>query len=226
VIQAAASGVPLWLQITTIALAPIIGFAGVAIGAHLKTRSDRAGYLRDERRKLYVAFIHAFGSFLSMSNTETVRALQTQDPKRLAELPSSARASMIELEKLRQEVMLIGSPPVVKASGDAMIYVPAVLSQTAVSMQGGFDRDTWSEMTRFGMQAQNAFIHAAQVDLGLPTDEFLSSSPVVDPALRRRFKDSATGIVAAALAEEHAQTAAPDGSSHGARDRCDLQSGE
>jgi hypothetical protein len=40
--------VPFWLQVLSIALAPIFGFAGVAIGTFLSERNNRIAYIKDE----------------------------------------------------------------------------------------------------------------------------------------------------------------------------------
>jgi hypothetical protein len=202
----ATSAVPFWLQITAIVLAPLAGFAGIATGAYLKTRTDRADYLRDERRKVYVTFIHAFGGVISITSTVGATAIRTR--RDLAATTQSIQTGLIDLEKVRQEVELIGSRPAATAAGDALVYIAAVTSYMAAALRDGFDRESWNEVMQFGMQTQSAFLHAAQVDLGMPKDQQMPPRPGPDAALRKKLQETAKGIVEEALAEERAEKAA------------------
>ena len=55
--QGSQMNVPFWLQILSIALAPLLGFAGVAIGVAFSERNRRDAYVKEERRKVYVDYL-------------------------------------------------------------------------------------------------------------------------------------------------------------------------
>jgi hypothetical protein len=45
--------VPFWLQVASIALAPILAVVGVAVGAHLNRQREHDKWLREERLRAY-----------------------------------------------------------------------------------------------------------------------------------------------------------------------------
>lgn len=68
--SATTSQVPFWLQILSIAAAPIVGFIGVAIGAAIAERNRRAAYLIDEKKKAYLDFMDMLAKITAFWSSE------------------------------------------------------------------------------------------------------------------------------------------------------------
>lgn len=105
--------VPFWLQLGAVLLAPILGLAGVGIGAYAKEKSDRRISIRAERREVYVRFVQAATAFSSIVATDAYAGLALIDEiKRLSALRDSItrtqadrmRAVRTEHEQLMHEV--------------------------------------------------------------------------------------------------------------------------
>jgi hypothetical protein len=167
-----AAAVPFWLQIAAVVLAPVMGMLGVTAGAVLRTRTERRAYLREERRKAYVAFAHEFGALVSGVGTFATSAARTaateQDASAVSRYLDHLRSSMSSIEKLRHEIDLIGSRRAADAATNAYYVIAAVSARLAVATQGEVDADAWQRLLGQGMPVQVAFLSAAQSDLGLP----------------------------------------------------------
>ena len=67
-----ATQVPMWLQVLTLSMAPVLGFGGVAVGALLQGRSAKRARLRDDRRVTYLTFaktVHEFYQWFGLEGT-------------------------------------------------------------------------------------------------------------------------------------------------------------
>lgn len=166
--DATQSQVPFWLQILTIAMAPILGFAGVAVGVSLSARTSRIAYLRDRRREAYSSFLAELGTLVSMFGQTAPSAFRTKDGQRIHEQNVAFTAAVQRMETARHQVALIGSRDVEEASSDAFVFLAMASTTMAKSIEGTFDRGAWNDTVSFGMQVLLRFTQSAQKDLGLP----------------------------------------------------------
>jgi hypothetical protein len=72
------SSVPLWLQIVTIVLAPLLALAGVGVGARMSRAAADLQWLRNSRLQAYSAFLLACNSY-DVASRQLAESLKVGD---------------------------------------------------------------------------------------------------------------------------------------------------
>jgi hypothetical protein len=163
--------VPFWLQIASIAAAPILGFVGVAIGVFVTEHNRRAAYVIEERKKVYLDFISMLANINAFWSNEAIGVMRGDVP---ADKISGFSKPMVEaLQRSLLQIRLIGSERVFAVAQGALVYTLR-MSMTALvssSSPGKFDRRNWDKAVGTGTSLMLDFSDAARKDLGLPALE-------------------------------------------------------
>jgi hypothetical protein len=160
--------VPHWLQIVTIALAPCVGFLGVAVGAGWKNRSDQRLALRSHRQQVYTEFSRLAEKVKAHLGLRTPTVLRASKPDELLRHAQEAKDLFQELSAIVHQVNLVGSRNTAAAVAKFMAYTADGYLTLLLAARTGFDRATWNMITLRGEQATTQFRDAAAADLGVP----------------------------------------------------------
>lgn len=169
---AAATQIPFWLQLTTVIVAPLVGFVGVAVGSFLTSRHNNRSWIRDRRLEAYQALLECANELSLFAGTIAPRALRSQDPDQLYPLAQDIGQKISALIDATQRIKLIGSKATNEAASEvlaAATSLPIVLGLAAKS--DIFDRKEWTKAAMMPMVAPlQRFLWTAQRDLGTTTD--------------------------------------------------------
>jgi hypothetical protein len=171
-LAAAPTQVPLWLQVLTLGLAPVLGFVGVAVGALLQGRSAKRAKLRDDRRITYLNFAKTVREFYQWFGLEGTKSADHRAGADLREHLTEIKRMIREIETRGDEVDLIASKDAAAACRKCTLEVIAsqAIWMNAV-MTRSFDRAMWSKCNFDGSAALHEFRDAAMKDLGVPRKE-------------------------------------------------------
>lgn len=175
-----ASQVPFWLQVLTVALAPILGFIGVGAGAFIAELNRRNAYVKDERRKIYQDYLEILSQTTNYYSSEYLFAMRHAKEKGMNEAADRVSSYHERLLSAYLHVRLIGSPEAVGAASHAFSFTASAGSLTVKTLASEFNRDDWDHLIRLGLEAQSRFTEAARKDLGLPRRE-IALPPTGDP---------------------------------------------
>jgi hypothetical protein len=149
-----------------VALAPILGFAGIAVGAWQKDRSDRKNAIRTDRRKLYSQFLALSGRYSLTLGTKAATAYRTERAEKIHDVNAEMRELETEATQLIQQIDLLGS----KRAADAAYRFLELQRDFAITclltLKTGFDRDQWVDLSTKGLRIGIDFRNAALKDLG------------------------------------------------------------
>jgi hypothetical protein len=153
------------LQFFIAATAPVVGFAGVAAGAVLQARHNRALALRSHRQDVYIQFVettHAIDLLVS----ELAQAIETK------KLPSSEWLERFEkvrdnMLRLGRQIDVIGSARAIRCANRVSYSSGLFASAPIVFIVGESASGSWEELVRQLRKSINEFIVAASVDLGV-----------------------------------------------------------
>lgn len=110
---------PFWLQIASVALAPVLGLAGVLAGAALTSSGEHQRWVREERLRVYSDFVSACTTYLQAAQqVDWGIAARSADDQ--AQGREQAIAGIKSVEARREAVLLIGSGPVRDAARQAV----------------------------------------------------------------------------------------------------------
>jgi hypothetical protein len=178
--------IPFWLQIVSIAVAPILGFLGVAIGVFLTERNRRAAYILEEKKHAYLEFINMLSNVNSFWSNKFPSAARTATSGGTDDILGFSKAHVEELHRTFLQIRLFGSGPVVESAMEAFHYL-ALASVTGIQMlDKGFSSAKWNQtVVKAGIVVMSDFSAAARKDLGLrklgpKTAESASSSASAD----------------------------------------------
>src|SRR5215467_2349587 len=163
-----ATQIPFWLLVTSISLAPILGFVGVAIGAILTGRSQRRAWVSDGKHKAYQEFLAFLAQITAFYGTEFRTAVRTKNEERLSELSGARRSMLEDLHRTHLQIRLIGSPSALAAADEIHIYLGLATALSAKALKGNFENSEWDRLIKLGLDIQSEFTDAARRDLVLP----------------------------------------------------------
>lgn len=172
----ATSQIPFWLQILSIAAAPVIGFVGVAIGAVIAERNRRGAYLADEKKKVYLEFMSTLAEITTFWSNEFTVVMRKQSGAN--RMQGRSKAMVESLYRTYMQIRLLGSQDVVDAAGKSIQYTMLASITSLPMLAEGFDAREWSKVTDAGLKVMKDFSDAARKDLGLPELETNESSAV------------------------------------------------
>jgi hypothetical protein len=106
--------VPLWLQVITIVVAPVLALAGVGLGVRLSRAVEQRQWLRDSRLRSYKRYLVACNKYevASQQLQASFAAGQRADQAAARELALRAIRKVVTLQ---ESVLLLGSPDVRQA---------------------------------------------------------------------------------------------------------------
>jgi hypothetical protein len=167
------SSVPFWLQILSIALAPVFGFAGVAIGVFLSERNRHSAYIKDERLKAYRHFLETSSQVTAFFTPRFSSAVTgTRDPDKIRALVQELMTLIEKTQHAYTNLRLIGSPMAVRMAHNIFKYLHIGGNLAQEAIRGKFDQESWRKHTDEGTSLQNLFAEVARRDLGLPRNEW------------------------------------------------------
>jgi hypothetical protein len=164
--------VPFWLQILSIALAPLLGFAGVAIGVAFSERNRRDAYVKEERRKVYVDYLEATSQLTAFVTFERPKKGNPEGIEKNEAFADKAAVFMEQLQRTYMSLSVIGSPEACEAAVQAFTYLELATRLALATMRGKSLDEGWSKLGQLGTQFQDDFIDAARKDLGLRSGEW------------------------------------------------------
>jgi hypothetical protein len=150
--------VPFWLQVATVALAPILGFMGVAVGVLMKERSDRRMGLRQDRLEVYRGFLRALAELEKLVAVDGSAAYGSRDEEEKLQYLKALNASYASINALYTEIDLVGSPK-------AAVIARAVFNLDTETEGGNFDGYKVADSCR---KIISRFRNVAMRDLGVP----------------------------------------------------------
>lgn len=166
-----AQSIPFWLQMTSIILAPILGFTGVAIGVILTERHRRIAYVTSERRKAYQGYLTIATQVNWFYSNEIDHA---RDP-----LSSGLKGDHIEMQSLVTQlyncyllIKLIGSPDAIKAANAILSNVETASIAILGTADGKPIGDNLANFLGSSTRLQTKFAKVARKDLGLSPREW------------------------------------------------------
>lgn len=187
---------PFWLQVLSICPAPILGFAGVAIGAHLKDRSDRKAALSKERQEVYASYLKALAEYNHDFGTSGATAFRTGNARKVQAFMKDAAETRVKLLSLLVHIELIGSPDVVRAANDYLRHLMEDSFTQMAALRGGWDRELWNKRLLSGRVLMSNFRDAAIKNLQIPKKDRSRqlSAPEDLPDLEKRLAEFAATV--------------------------------
>jgi hypothetical protein len=162
------SSIPFWLQIASIAAAPVLGFAGIAIGIMLSERNRRTAYFIEEKKKAYLDFINTLTVIHSFWTDEMTTILQKPDDQTADKIGIYSKSHIERLERTYAQILLFGSESVVEVGGRCFTYLVKTSMTAMIMAAKGLDRKRWPRVTGEIIGVMNDFSRVARKDLGLP----------------------------------------------------------
>ncbi|MFC6090561.1 hypothetical protein [Saccharothrix lopnurensis] len=165
---AAAPSVPFWLQVVAIALAPFMGFLGVAVGAFLKDRSDRVVALHKERRELYSEYLNALAKFNHHYGNVGALAFRQDETVKYREYINVQHEMHALMIGLITRIDLVASQAVVDAAHKFYHYIVVITGVQVKAIDEGWVREEWNRGVALGARIAREFRNAAIRDVGIP----------------------------------------------------------
>lgn len=160
--------VPFWLQLLAIILAPGLGFAGVAIGATVTSRTSMKLALRAHRQDVYSSFLETVSS-IHKSFTVDLRIMLLPASKReLVDIVTEIGKYTAELARRFHEIELVASARTAAAADNLLIFYMTALRATKRAHDDENALSLWHQITDEAGAALAEFRAAAAIDLGLP----------------------------------------------------------
>jgi hypothetical protein len=163
-----ASSVPFWLQIVSIAAAPVLGFVGIAVGVALNERNRRTAYFIEEKKKAYLDFINALTVIHTFWTDEMTTILEKPDDQTARKVGIYSKSHIERLERTYAQILLFGSESVVKVGGRCFAYLLKTTMTAMIMSAKGLDRKRWPRVADEIVSIINDFSRVARKDLGLP----------------------------------------------------------
>lgn len=192
--------IPFWLQVLAIGLAPLLGFLGVAIGASLQARYNRALALRAHRQEVYCRFLEAATQLFTYFGTDAASAIRSKDQARVVALLPVIKKYASTITSLLLQVELIGSRDTIAAAQRIQLFIAKVGTTISEGFATGYTLKMWNEVLGGGVKIIRAFRSAASSDLGVPRRQQQRSHPnnSLDD-LERAWVDSTLSTIGAVL---------------------------
>jgi hypothetical protein len=167
-VQNVSPSIPFWLQVLSVAVAPVIGFLGVAAGVGLNERNRRTAYFVEEKKRAYLEFINTLANVGNFWSTEVPRRLRSPKNSEVKEMMRVVRSQLETITRTYCEVSLFGSPKVLEIARLSFMYVMEMNMLVIISIAKGFDDKRWHKAAEKGAVILGGFTSAARKDLGLP----------------------------------------------------------
>jgi hypothetical protein len=167
-VASASPMVPFWIQIAAVALAPILGFAGVAAGALMKDRSDRLSNLRKDRLEIYRKLVNAYSAWESYFAVEGRTKCVEGNPEQIHYFMEKMIALVAEIDSLATEVALIASPKVAVLSQEIFGIDIKAIDLAVDAQDKKFNAAHWEMLLRKHVTTTREFQKSAMKDLGVP----------------------------------------------------------
>jgi hypothetical protein len=161
-LPAAPAAVPFWLQVMAVTAAPILGFAGVAVGAMLKERSDMRIAERQELREVYRNFVRTMTEVEMLVSIDGASAYESADEEAVARYVATLKAHLASLNTLCIEILLIGSEV-------ASFLAQAAIKFSVDAIPGEDDHFDAADFARRWRMLTSYFLNVAQYDLRVRT---------------------------------------------------------
>lgn len=158
--------IPFWVQMLSISLAPIFGFAGVAIGAFISDRNQRRAYIRRTRQKVYQEYLEVLNQLLAYRH-DMSRVAETQDLDAIREAASSSRWDSQGLRECLLKILLVGSPAAAQVAARVPNLEMLILALSLESGTAGFNEQKWEDLLWKIGEVRWSFTKIARRDLGL-----------------------------------------------------------
>lgn len=161
------AAVPFWVQVVSIAVAPILGFVGVAVGVLLKDRSDHKASLRAERRTAYISFLRALSALHQCFVVKGKLAFNGSDEGSLESYMEEMYELKLALIGAQHEVTLVGSVAAAKAAEKVSTVQIDMDIAESTARKSGYDQKAWNVALLRSLHVQSTFQLAAIKDLRL-----------------------------------------------------------
>ncbi len=137
---------PLWLQIITILVAPLLSLIGVGLGVRLSRSAEQRQWLRDSRLQSYRRYLVACNSYEVASDLLKASLAAGQRGDQAVARDAALRAIKSVVAR-REPVLLLGSPAVTQACKSATEAVFARNDQARRLLEGEplADATEWRE---------------------------------------------------------------------------------
>lgn len=179
----ASNQVPFWLQVTSIALAPILGFLGVSVGVMMKDRSDRRNALRSDRLGAYMELLAVAAELWHVHNMY-IELIARQDGRAIAKTAEALEGIQSRLGTALFRVDLIGSSdleiPAERIAACLAMHLELMNRATSEPIA----ENEINDVADYLGLAVDKFRDAAVEDLGIPKAQRRRLSVLTDDPLR------------------------------------------
>jgi hypothetical protein len=133
-----ASSLPLWIQVGTVVIAPMVALVGVGIGARLTRSGEEIHWLRDARLKAYTVYLLACNSY-DVAARQLEQSLRHGHYEEQTASREAALKAIREVLAYRESVLLLGSSDVRARCQDVTDAVYAQNESTRRLIEGADD---------------------------------------------------------------------------------------
>ncbi|WP_370934119.1 hypothetical protein [Amycolatopsis sp. cg13] len=187
------AAIPFWLQLLSVALAPVMGFIGVTIGAATQSRNARYLAIRDHRREVYTNFIELLDSIDWTFSGPAEIAFEDGNRDEILRICSLIDNYADQVSPMLVQIEFVGSKATVAASREFLKFFSLAHVAIGKGLEGHYSEEMWESVKKKAHSARRAFRISAAKDLGAPKNGVSESEITDDPdyvALRDRLRDS------------------------------------
>ena len=153
--------VPLWLQVVTIVMAPVLAFIGVGVGARLSRSGEELQWLRNSRLQVYSSFLLACNSY-DVAARQLAGSLSSGDRDKQLASREDALQAIRDVITYQENVLLLGSPSVQGACKAAVAAIYAANADVGRLIAGTEDESYTGQALR---EAVTSFREAVRSEL-------------------------------------------------------------
>ena len=182
------SSIPFWLQIVSIAAAPILGFVGVAVGVALNERNRRRAYFIEEKKKAYLEFINTLAAIHAFWANEMSSTLRNSNSRTADEATIFSKSQVEALNRTFSQILLFGSQSAIETGQKCFSYILTTSLTAMVMLTRGLDQRRWDKIAGEAIELMMDFSSIARKDLGLP--ELPQKTYVQDIELEKKMDET------------------------------------
>lgn len=174
------AAVPFWLQVAAVALAPALGFFGVAIGSISQARNSRKLALRSHRQDVYMSFLEAAERYHSLFSIKLFSVFKVDHKVQREENFAQVIPHRDALSKAYLQVTLVASKRTIVAAKRVSLYSAFYATAILDALSGNYSSEEWQDLSKRSIEAIKKFQFEASRDLGVSSRRFKSMDPELE----------------------------------------------
>jgi hypothetical protein len=181
--------VPFWLQVSSVSLAPLLGFLGVGVGVWLRDRADRKTWLRQQRLDVYATMLELWNEYVVFVGTTLTAAMRSRDLGRIRKVNEDQKQFLARVLAAESRIRLVGTEKSARPAREFVLSTLMVSTYAAMSLgEEDFDQKSWDIAVVLPVSKPlTEFVKGAIADLGLPRQR-LSNAAIVPEDMASRVE--------------------------------------